>query len=48
MDTSETDVTSSVSETDVTSSVCGYLVSMKYDQYLEIEFDRERKKIDTK
>ena len=36
------------SETDKISSVCGYLISIKYNQYLKIEFDKKRKKIDTK
>ena len=36
------------SETDGSSSVCGYLTSIEYNQYLEIDFDKERKKIDMK
>ena len=36
-----------VSETDETTSVSGYLISIEYYQYLEIEFEKERKNIDT-
>ena len=36
------------SKTDGISSVCGYFIGIKCNQDLEIEFDEERKKIDTK